>query len=75
MCTISLNLPDSIYEKVREVAERCGISVDEYVASAAAEKLAADAYLDARARRSSQEAFEWALAQVPDAPPDPGDEI
>lgn len=75
MCTISLTLPDPMYEQVQESAKRSGISVDEYLASAVAEKLASDAYLDTRARRSSREGYEWALAQVPDVPPVPGDEL
>ena len=78
MSTISLNLPDSIHEKIKEVAHRDGISVDQFLASAAAEKLAAflgDEYIEQRARRSSREAFERALAQVPAVPPDPGDEL
>jgi uncharacterized protein (DUF1778 family) len=78
MSTINVRLPDSIHEKIREVAERDGISIDQFLASAAAEKLAAclsDDYLEARALRSSREAFERALAQVPDVPPDPGDEL
>ncbi len=78
MSTISLHLPDSIYEKIKEVAARDGISVDQFLASTAAEKLAAfmgDDYLERRAGRSSREAFERALAQVPDVPPDPGDEL
>ncbi|HET7233918.1 MAG TPA: hypothetical protein VFJ16_28160 [Longimicrobium sp.] len=40
-----------------------------------AEKLAADAFLNARGRRSTRQSFEWALAQVLDAPPDPCDEL
>ena len=78
MSTVSVRLPDSIYEKIKEVAEKDGISVDQFLASAAAEKLAAflsDDYLEQRARRGSREAFERALAKVPDVPPDPGDEL
>jgi hypothetical protein len=75
MSTISLTLPDPVYQQVQESAKRSGISVGEYLASALAEKLASDAYLDARARRSSREGFDWALAQVPDVPPIRGDEL
>ena len=78
MTTINVRLPNSIHEKIREVAERDGISVDQFLASAAAEKLAAflsEEYLESRARRSSREAFEAALARVPDVPPEPGDEL
>lgn len=78
MSTVSVRIPESIYEKIKEVAERDGITVDQFLASAASEKLAAfmgEEYLEQRARRSSKEAFERALAQVPDVPPDPGDEF
>jgi len=78
MSTVSVRLPDSIYDKIKEVAERDGISVDQFLASAAAEKLAAflsDDYLEHRAGRGSREAFERVLAKVPDVPHDPGDEI
>lgn len=78
MPRISLTLPDSIHAKIEEIAERDGISVDQFLTSAAAEKLAAclgEEYLDERARRSSREAFEHALAQVPNVPPVPGDEL
>lgn len=78
MSTIHLHLPDSIYDKVKEIALRDGISVDQFLASAAAEKVAAfmgGEYLEQRARRGSKEAFERALAEVPDVPADPGDEI
>lgn len=78
MSTISLHLPDSLHEQVMEVARRDGISVDQFFASAIAEKLAAlqsHDYLDQRARRSSRAAFERALAKVPHGPPVPGDEL
>jgi hypothetical protein len=71
MSTVSVRLPGSIYEKSKEVAERDGISVDQFVASAAAEKLAAflsDDYLEQRARRGGREAFERVLAKIPAIP-------
>ena len=75
MSTISLTLPEPVYARVREAAQRDGVSVEEFLESALAEKLVADTYLRTRAARSSKEAFEWALAQVPDVPPVPGDEL
>ncbi|HET7461231.1 MAG TPA: ribbon-helix-helix protein, CopG family [Longimicrobium sp.] len=72
MSTIQLTLPDSVYARVQEAARRHGISAEEFI-EAAAEKLASDEYLNARARRSTSESFEWALAKVPDVPPGPGD--
>jgi hypothetical protein len=75
MSTISLNLPEPLHDRIREIAQRDGISVEQFLETAVAEKLASHAYVRARARRSTQKAFERALAQVPDVPPIPGDEI
>jgi len=64
------------------IARRCifaakeGVSINQFIASATLEKLAAistQEYLEARANRGSREKFEAALAQVPDAEPDPPD--
>ena len=41
MSTVSFNLPDSVHKKIQELADREGISVDQFLATAAAEKLAA----------------------------------
>jgi hypothetical protein len=78
MSTVSVRLPDSIHEKIKEVAERDGISVDQFLAAAAAEKLAAFTsleYLEQRAARGSREQLQRILDRVPHAPPDPGDEL
>lgn len=78
MSTISLRLPDSLHEKIREVARKDGISINQFLAAAAAEKLAAlltEEYLEARAARGSREAFLRALDRVPAAEPDPDDEL
>jgi hypothetical protein len=78
MSTITVRLPDSIHGAIKEIAEREGFSVDQFLATAAAEKLAAflsTDYLEERARRGSREALMDVLARVPNAPPDPGDEL
>jgi len=78
MSTVSFNLPDSIYKKIHELADREGISVDHFLATAAAEKLAAFTsveYLEQRAARGSHEKLQRILDRVPSAPPDPGDEL
>lgn len=78
MSTISVRLPDSIHDGIKEIAEREGFSVEQFIASAAAEKLAAflsTDYLEERARRGSREALEAVLARVPHVQPDPGDEL
>lgn len=60
------------------MADQEGISVDQFLATAAAEKLAAStsvAYLEERAARGSLEKLHGILDRVPHVPPDPGDEL
>ena len=54
MKTISLRLPDSIHKKVKEITSQDGISINQFIASATAEKLSAyltDDYLKERTNR------------------------
>ena len=58
MSAISLRLPNSIHNKVREVAQQEGISINSFIATALAEKLSAlltKEYLEMRAEKSSEE--------------------
>lgn len=78
MSTLSLRLPDSLHKRVKELATREGISINQFVATAVAEKMSAlmtEEYLQERARRGSRERFEAALAQVPDVEPEEYDRL
>ena len=78
MSTMSLRLPESLHERAREIAKREGISINQLIATALAEKLSAlDTldYLEARAARGSRKALLEVLSRVPDVAPDPGDEL
>ena len=78
MSALSLRLPNSLHERARELAEREGMSINQLVSTALAEKMAAlmtEEYLEARARRGSRTRFLRALAKVPDVPPAAGDEL
>jgi predicted transcriptional regulator len=78
MSTLSLRLPESLHRKLSEVAEREGVSMNQLISSAVAEKLAAlmtEEYLHARGRSASAEKFDAVLAKIPDAPPIKGDEL
>ena len=78
MSTISIRLPDSLHDGIREAARKESISINQFIASAAGEKLAAwatEEYLVARARRGDRGRFEAALGRVPDREPDPDDAI
>lgn len=77
MSTISVRLPDSLHNLVREVAQQDHVSINQFVASAVAEKVAAlatEKYLGERAQRASQAKFETALATVPDVAPESFDQ-
>jgi len=78
MSTMSLRLPESLHQKVRELAEKEGVSINQLVTTALAEKISAlltEEYLLARAARGSREEFLEVLAKVPDSEPGPGDQI
>lgn len=76
MSTLSLRLPESLHRKVRELAQEEGISINQFIATAVAEKMSAlltEEYLEKRARRGSRERYDAALAQVADVEPDEWD--
>jgi hypothetical protein len=76
MSAMSLRLPNSLHERARELARREGISINQLVSSALAEKMSAlltEEYLEARAQRGSRTRFLAALARVPATKPNPED--
>ncbi len=76
MSALSLRLPNSLHEHARELAQREGISINQLVATALAEKMAAlltEEYFQQRAKRGSRAKFLAALAKVPDVEPAPHD--
>ena len=77
MSTLSVRLPTSLHRSLRELAEREGMSMNQFISSAVGEKLAAimtEGYL-ARANRGSRRAFDAVLRRVPNVPPQKGDEL
>ena len=69
MSTISLRLPDSLHKHARAMAQKDGISINQFIASAVAEKMSAldtQSYLEQRAKRGSLAKFRAAMAKVPD---------
>ncbi len=76
--TLKLHLPDSIHKQLKEYAEKDGISMDQFIATAVAEKLASLAtleYLEQRAHRGSKEKFDAVLSKVPDVEPQEEDKL
>jgi hypothetical protein len=78
MSVLSLRLPDSLHKQVKELASRDGISINQFVTTAVAEKMSAlmtEDYLKERAARASRARYDVALEQVPDVEPDEHDRI
>lgn len=78
MSTLSLRMPESLHRKLAELAKREGVSMNQLINSAIAEKLAAlltEEYLDERAKRASRERFDEALSKVADIEPEDVDRL
>ena len=78
MATLSLRLPESVHRKLTELAQSEGVSLNQLISSAAAEKLAAlmtEEYLRERAKRASKAKFDAVLSRVPRRRPGDGDEL
>jgi uncharacterized protein (DUF1778 family) len=76
MSSLSLRLPDSLHRKLREIAEKDDVSINQFIATAVAEKAAAVLtveYLAERGRRADPRLFDRSLGRVPDVEPVPGD--
>lgn len=78
MSTLKVNIPDSIYKSVQELAQKDNISVEQFIATALAEKISAlmnESYLQERGNRGSREKYESVLAKVPDIEPEEYDKL
>ena len=78
MSTLTIQLPEGVARQLRECAAREGVTVDQLMSSAAAEKLSAMLtveHLRERARNAKREDFIAFLNGSPDVPPMPGDEL
>ncbi len=72
MRNVTFQLPESLHRSIQALAEREGYSIDQFLASAAAEKLAALRtvnYLRREVAGARREDFERFLAAVPDREP------
>jgi len=71
MTALTIRLPNSLHAKIRELAARDGVSVNQFIAAAAGEKLASVLtvdYLRQEAALGRRADFERFLAAVPDQP-------
>ncbi len=78
MSTLNITLPDSLRRRAAILAAGDGVSLDQFVATAPAEKVAmldADTYIRERAAPGSREKFERVLAKFPDVEPEDQDRL
>jgi len=78
MSALTVRLPESLHNHLKNAAEIDGVSVNQFISLAVAEKLSALQTYDLiakRAENSSRDAFLDAMAAVPDVPPVSGDEV
>ncbi len=78
MSALSLRLPNSIHRHIKEIASQEGVSVNQFISSAVAEKISAistENYLVERAHKANKRTFKKILDNVPNRTPLVGDEI
>jgi hypothetical protein len=78
MTTLTLRIPEGIPLAIRQSANEAGVTVDQFLSSAAAEKLVSwksFEWLRSEASKGSRSDFERFLGAVPKDPPVTGDEL
>ena len=77
MTALTIRLPNSVHQKIKELAARDDVSVNQFIASAASEKMASVLtldYLKSEAKKGKRSDFEHYLSMVPDVPAQSGEE-
>ena len=78
MSTLNVNIPESLRRRAQSLAQDDGVPLDQFIATALAEKVAvldADSYIRERAARGSREKFDRVLSKVPDIEPEEHDRL
>lgn len=78
MSTLTVRLPKSLHQKLKELSKAEGISINQFLATAAAEKMAAlltKDYLELEATKGNREDFESVLQAVPTVEPEAFDRL
>jgi hypothetical protein len=78
MSVLSLRLPTSLHAQLRELAQQEGISINQFITVAIAEKIATidtKNYLQKRAQRGSRAKLLAVLAKAPDIEPEDIDKL
>lgn len=74
MSVVTVELPNSLHKKLEELAEKEGISLSQFLATAAAEKMSAletfEYIIEQAKGRDTRKGFEKVLRAVPDVEPE-----
>jgi len=78
MSALNLRLPDSLHRHIKDIAKKEGVSINQFISTAVAEKISAimtEDYLKNRAERARNKDFTKILFKVPNRKPFPEDAI
>lgn len=78
MSTLTLRLPKSLHEKIKELSQDEGISINQFLVTAAAEKMSAlltEDYLQTESAKASRADFDRVMQAVPDVEPEDYDRL
>ncbi|TNE71283.1 toxin-antitoxin system HicB family antitoxin [bacterium] len=78
MSTLSLRLPDSLHQKLKELAEKESVSLNQFITLAVTEKMSALLtidYLKERAQKGNRSDFDRIMSAVPDIEPEDFDKL
>ena len=78
MSSLNVRLPHYLHERLRQLAQREGVSMNQFITLAVAEKIVALEtvdYLQTRGKQVNHTAYHTVLTAVPDVPPDEADTI
>jgi hypothetical protein len=78
MSSLNVNIPESLRRRAQSLAQNDGVPLEQFIATALAEKVAvldADTYIRERAARGSREKFDRVLGKVPDVEPEERDQL
>ncbi|MCS4037877.1 hypothetical protein GGQ01_002966 [Salinibacter ruber] len=75
---MSIRLPKYPHREIKKLAEEEGVSMNQFIAAAAAEKVSSlktVEYLEKRAERGSRDKFDRVLSKVSDVEPEEHDKL
>jgi len=78
MSTMTVRLPESLHDQIKQLAQDEGISINQFLVVAAAEKMSAlmtEDFLESEAKKGNRKAFERFLEKVPDVVPEKEDKL